>query len=70
MKDQELGVSDLKSLFSGDFKLISSNKHFSGRHTFVATNDEGMLLYVTYFPKLGNRLNVDVFIKGEEINGQ
>lgn len=56
-------IKALQTIFSSDFHVVSSNEHISGRTSYVAENDEGYILYVSYFPKNGGKMNVDIFMK-------
>lgn len=60
---EEPDINLLHTIFSSDFHVVSSNEHSSGRTSYVAKNDEGYILYVSYFPKNKGKMNVDIFMK-------
>lgn len=61
MKDKE--IKQLKTIFSQNFRVVSSNEHVSGRKSYIAESDDGYILYVSCFPKWGGKMNVDIFMK-------
>ena len=61
MTDPKRKIEELETIFSSVFELVSHNRLVSGRETFVAQNEEGLVFYATYFPKLGNRINIDIY---------
>lgn len=67
MVDPKYKIEELETIFSSKFELVSHQSHVSGRETFVARNDEGIVFYATYFPKLGNRINIDIY-KREDLD--